>query len=146
MSLRNPVRRKRISFLRFVTTQRRKSIRYGPANRPRRIGVAQPAAVRATPEQIERAYRDAYMAFERRISLLLCLPLESLGQLAIKKEVDRTRMNPSLGRRWIAEFLGTALLVAVVVGSGIMAERLSSGNAAFALLANTIATGAHSWR
>lgn len=55
-------------------------------------------------------------------------------------------MNPSLGRRWIAEFLGTALLVAVVVGSGIMAERLSSGNAAFALLANTIATGAHSWR
>ena len=45
-------------------------------------------------------------------------------------------------RRAAAEFLGTALLLAAVVGSGIMAERLSGGNAAIALLANTIATGA----
>jgi glycerol uptake facilitator-like aquaporin len=43
--------------------------------------------------------------------------------------------------RAAAEFLGTALLVAAVVGSGIMAERLSAGSAAIALLANTIATG-----
>jgi glycerol uptake facilitator-like aquaporin len=41
-----------------------------------------------------------------------------------------------------AEALGTAILVAAVVGSGIMAERLSSGNIGLALLANTIATGA----
>ena len=41
-----------------------------------------------------------------------------------------------------AEFVGTAFLVAAVVGSGIMAERLAGGNAALALLANTIATGA----
>jgi glycerol uptake facilitator-like aquaporin len=41
-----------------------------------------------------------------------------------------------------AEFLGTLLLVAAVVGSGIMAERLSGGNTGLALLANTIATGA----
>jgi glycerol uptake facilitator-like aquaporin len=41
-----------------------------------------------------------------------------------------------------AEFLGTAFLVAAVVGSGIMGERLASGNAAIALLANSIATGA----
>ncbi len=45
-------------------------------------------------------------------------------------------------RRLVAEGLGTALLVAVVVGSGIMAERLAGGNMAMALLANTIATGA----
>jgi glycerol uptake facilitator-like aquaporin len=47
-----------------------------------------------------------------------------------------------LGRRFFAEFLGTAFLVAAVVGSGIMGERLANGNAAIALLANTIATGA----
>jgi glycerol uptake facilitator-like aquaporin len=51
-------------------------------------------------------------------------------------------MKLSLGRRIAAEFLGTAFLVAAVVGSGIMAERLANGNVALALLANTIATGA----
>ena len=51
-------------------------------------------------------------------------------------------MNSPLRARVAAEFLGTALLVAAVVGSGIMAERLSGGNAGLALLANTIATGA----
>ena len=45
-------------------------------------------------------------------------------------------------RRYVAEFLGTLILVATVVGSGIMAERLSGGNAGVALLANAIATGA----
>lgn len=48
----------------------------------------------------------------------------------------------SLSRRLVAESLGTALLLAVVVGSGIMAERLAGGNIAIALLANTLATGA----
>ncbi|WP_437930248.1 MIP/aquaporin family protein [Sorangium sp. So ce291] len=47
-----------------------------------------------------------------------------------------------LTRRAVAEALGTALLLATVVGSGIMAERLAGGNMAIALLANTIATGA----
>ncbi|MGA3212730.1 MAG: MIP/aquaporin family protein [Terriglobales bacterium] len=51
-------------------------------------------------------------------------------------------MTASLQRRLAAEFLGTAFLVATVVGSGIMAERLANGNVALALLANTIATGA----
>ena len=51
-------------------------------------------------------------------------------------------MKPSLGARAAAEFLGAAFLVAAVVGSGIMAERLAGGNVALALLANTIATGA----
>ena len=45
-------------------------------------------------------------------------------------------------RRFIGELLGTALLLAAVVGSGIMGERLSGGNVAIALLANTLATGA----
>jgi glycerol uptake facilitator-like aquaporin len=51
-------------------------------------------------------------------------------------------MRISLGRRVAAEFLGTGFLVAAVVGSGIMGERLAGGNTAVALLANTIATGA----
>lgn len=45
-------------------------------------------------------------------------------------------------RAWLAEFVGTAALLAVVVGSGIMGEQLAQGNAAVALLANAIATGA----
>src|SRR5688500_7292591 len=51
-------------------------------------------------------------------------------------------MKPDLARRVAAEAIGTALLLATVVGSGIMAERLAGGNVAIALLANTIATGA----
>ena len=51
-------------------------------------------------------------------------------------------MTPSLSRRVVAEFAGTLFLLAAVVGSGIMAERLAAGNVALALLANTIATGA----
>jgi glycerol uptake facilitator-like aquaporin len=49
---------------------------------------------------------------------------------------------PSLSRRLAAEAIGTALLLATVVGSGIMAERLAGGNDAIALLGNTLATGA----
>lgn len=48
----------------------------------------------------------------------------------------------SFSKRATAEFIGTAFLVATVVGSGIMAERLAGGNVALALLANTLATGA----
>lgn len=47
----------------------------------------------------------------------------------------------SIGRQAIAEFVGTALLLAAVVGSGIMGERLAGGNVAIALLANALATG-----
>ena len=49
---------------------------------------------------------------------------------------------PSLQQRAVAEWLGTAFLLAAVVGSGIMAERLAGGNGALALLCNTLATGA----
>ena len=51
-------------------------------------------------------------------------------------------MTASLNRRIVAEAIGTAMLLAAVVGSGIMADRLSGGNQAIALLANTMATGA----
>jgi glycerol uptake facilitator-like aquaporin len=54
----------------------------------------------------------------------------------------RERGPASLPRRVVAEALGTAFLLATVIGSGIMAERLAGGNVALALLANTIATGA----
>jgi arsenate reductase len=52
-------------------------------------GVPDPAVAKGTPEQIERAFRDAYLILERRISLFLCLPLSSLDKLAIQKEIDR---------------------------------------------------------
>jgi arsenate reductase len=52
-------------------------------------GVPDPAAVQGTKEQIEKAFRDAFFMLDRRISLLLCLPLTSLDRLAIKKEIDK---------------------------------------------------------
>jgi len=52
-------------------------------------GIPDPAAVTGTLEQVERAFRDAFMILERRISLLLCLPLVSLDKFAIQKEIDR---------------------------------------------------------
>ena len=51
-------------------------------------------------------------------------------------------MDARLSQRLAAEFIGTAFLLATVVGSGIMAERLAGGNVAIALLGNTIPTGA----
>lgn len=56
--------------------------------------------------------------------------------------VKRNREQPSLARRATAEALGTMMLLAAVVGSGIMGERLAGGNVGIALIANTIATGA----
>ena len=52
-------------------------------------GVPDPAAVEGTPEQIQRAFLDAFTVLDRRISLLLSLPLSSLDSLAIKEEVER---------------------------------------------------------
>lgn len=52
-------------------------------------GVADPAEVKGTPEQIARAFRDAFLLLDRRISLFLSLPFQSLDKLAIQTEVDR---------------------------------------------------------
>jgi len=51
-------------------------------------GVPDPAAARGTPEEIERAFRDAFTILDRRIALFLCLPLDSLAKLAIQKRID----------------------------------------------------------
>jgi arsenate reductase len=56
-------------------------------------GVPDPAAVHGTQSEVERAFRDAFLTLERRIGLLLSLPLASLDGLAVKKEVD------NIGRR-----------------------------------------------
>jgi arsenate reductase (thioredoxin) len=52
-------------------------------------GVPDPAAVTGEREQIERAFRDAFVILDRRISLFLALPLASLEALAIQREIDR---------------------------------------------------------
>ena len=64
------------------------------------------------------------------------LPVETLASL------EPPLQGFDLPRRLAAEALGTALLLAIVVGSGIMGERLAGGNLALALLGNTLATGA----
>jgi arsenate reductase len=56
-------------------------------------GVPDPAAVQGTSEQIAKAFRDAFFLLDRRISLFLCLPLDAIDSLAIKKEID------SIGRQ-----------------------------------------------
>lgn len=52
-------------------------------------GVADPAAAKGTPEEIARAFRDAFTILDRRIGLFLSLPLATLQQLAIQQEIDR---------------------------------------------------------
>lgn len=51
-------------------------------------GVPDPAAVKGTPQQIDKAFRDAFMILDHRINLFLCLPLASLDTLVIKKEIQ----------------------------------------------------------
>lgn len=51
-------------------------------------GIPDPAAVKGTPEEVERAFKEAFAALDRRISLFLCLPIASLDQLALQKELD----------------------------------------------------------
>jgi arsenate reductase (thioredoxin) len=52
-------------------------------------GVPDPAAVKGTPEEIERAFRDAFSVLDRRIGLFLALPLSTLEHLAIQREIDQ---------------------------------------------------------
>jgi arsenate reductase (thioredoxin) len=52
-------------------------------------GIPDPATVAGSPEEIARAFRDAFVTLGRRIDLFLSLPLEKLDALAVKKEVDR---------------------------------------------------------
>jgi arsenate reductase (thioredoxin) len=52
-------------------------------------GVPDPAAAQGTREQLERAFRDAFFLLDRRISLFLSLPLSTLDQFSLKKEIDK---------------------------------------------------------
>lgn len=52
-------------------------------------GVPDPAEAKGTPEEKQKAFRDAFFMLDRRISLFLCLPLASLDKLALKSEIDR---------------------------------------------------------
>jgi arsenate reductase len=52
-------------------------------------GVPDPAAVTGTPEEIERAFKNAFATLDRRISLFLCLPVATLDQFALRQEIDR---------------------------------------------------------
>ncbi len=51
-------------------------------------GVPDPAVVNGSPEVVEKAFRQAFMTLDRRIGLFLCLPLSSLGTLAIQKSIE----------------------------------------------------------
>ena len=51
-------------------------------------GIPDPVAVQGSPEDIERAYREAFAALHRRISIFLCLPLSSLDSFSLQKELD----------------------------------------------------------
>ena len=51
-------------------------------------GIPDPAAVKGTPEQLERAFREAFFLLDRRISLFLSLPLATLDHFSLKKEID----------------------------------------------------------
>jgi arsenate reductase len=51
-------------------------------------GIPDPAAVRGTPDEITRAFKEAFTILSRRISLFLALPMATLDKLAIQREID----------------------------------------------------------
>jgi protein-tyrosine-phosphatase len=121
-------------------------------------GVPDPAAVDG-PEAVKRAaFADTCGMMTNRISVFTNLPIESLDRLSLQSLLEeigerRKLRNPngpeamehySFSRRLVAEALGTALLVATVVGSGIMADSLTQDGAT-ALLGNTLPTGQSWW-
>ncbi|HVO62464.1 MAG TPA: arsenate reductase ArsC [Terriglobales bacterium] len=58
-------------------------------------GVPDPAAVRGSEAEVERAFRDAFFILDRRISLFLCLPFKALDNLALKRELDNIAQTTS---------------------------------------------------
>ncbi len=52
-------------------------------------GIPDPAAAQGTPDEVQRAFREAFVGLDRRIGLFLSLPLQSLDRLAIQKEIER---------------------------------------------------------
>jgi glycerol uptake facilitator-like aquaporin/protein-tyrosine-phosphatase len=120
-------------------------------------GVPDPAAATGNEAEIRFAFADTLRMLTNRINIFVSLPLAKLDHLSLQKSLDeigktKGAESPATAAEWIAEcpyfggwwqrVLGTAILVATVVGSGIMAEQLAGGNQAIALLGNTIPTGA----
>ena len=109
-------------------------------------------------DETERAlaFADTYRMLNNRISIFTSLPLTSLDKTLAATAARRHRQDKdrrhareglsvaqySCGQRIGAEFIGSAFLLATVIGSGIMGERLAGGNEALALLGNTLPTGA----
>jgi arsenate reductase len=52
-------------------------------------GIPDPASVRGTPQEIDRAFREAFLTLSRRISLFLSLPMSTLDKFAIQREIDK---------------------------------------------------------
>ena len=123
-------------------------------------GMPDPAAKIGTEAEMRFAFADTMRMLTNRINIFVSLPMKSLDALTLQKQLDaigknegqrvpisrktpnEARRSVSLPQRLVAETLGTAFLLAAVVGSGIMAQRLSGGNGALALLCNTLPTGA----
>jgi hypothetical protein len=104
-------------------------------------GVPDPAAVEGAEETKVAAFREATRILLNRIRIFTSLHSTNWTGCRCKQGCARSaRRVTSLPRRCAAEAIGTALLLAAVVGSGIMGERLAAGNAAIALLANSLAT------
>ena len=109
------------------------------------LGVVDPAAVEGSDEDKRAAFARTYEQMQARIAALLKLDFSVRDERfsAALREIGKWTMPMSEHhKKLFAEFLGTAFLLATVVGSGIMAERLAGGNVAIALLGNTIPTGA----
>jgi arsenate reductase len=70
-------------------------------------GVPDPAAVRGSQAEIERAFRDAFLILDRRISLFLSLPLKTLDRLALKRELDNIGQTSNLSTTTSAAPLAT---------------------------------------
>jgi arsenate reductase (thioredoxin) len=117
-------------------------------------GIPDPAEAKGSAAEIALAFKDAYRMLNQRIGIFTSLPLRALDQLSLQQKLREWPtgrrhgkgacgdMKSSLAQRTTAEGLGTAFLLAAVVGSGIMATKLAGGNAALALLCNTLPTGA----
>ena len=114
-------------------------------------GIPDPAAAQGSEAEIALAFKDAYRMLHRRIGIFTALPigksrspqpaskLKEIGRLEdATAKAESAELMPSLAQRAFAEFLGTAFLLAAVVGSGIMAQKLAGGNGALALLCNTL--------
>ena len=123
-------------------------------------GIPDPAAATGNEAEIRLAFADAFRMLNNRISIFVSLPIRSLDKLTLQKQLEFDRQDkgrrrdrrrpPPNEQRTVPALAAPAgrrrsaprILVATVVGSGIMAERLAGGNQAIALLGNTIPTGA----